>query len=132
MANLPLTALTSLFIVMLMFATTAAVGIARKRHDIRAPAMTGHPDFERAYRVQMNTLEWVVMVLPCLWIAAAFVGDGVAAVFGAVWIGARAWYAVAYRRDPASRGAGFLVAALAFGALGLIAGFGVLRTLLGG
>ncbi len=132
MASLPLTALTTLFMVMLIFATAAAVGIARKRHDIRAPSVTGHPDFERAYRVQMNTLEWVVMVLPCLWIAAAFVGDGVAAVLGVLWIGARAWYAVAYRRDPSSRGAGFLVAALAFGVLGLVAGFDVLRALLGG
>jgi glutathione S-transferase len=131
MTDLPFTTLTTLFIVLLLFGVAAAVGVARKRHDIRAPAVTGHPDFERAYRVQMNTLEWAVMVLPCLWIAAAFVGDGVAAVCGTVWICARVWYAVAYRRDPGSRGAGFLLAALAFGTLGLIAGFGVLRALLG-
>ncbi|AUN94902.1 MAPEG family protein [Pseudazoarcus pumilus] len=132
MANLPLTALTTLFIVLLLFGVAAAVGVARKRHDIRAPAMTGHPEFERACRVQTNTIEWTLMVLPCLWIAAAFVGDGIAAVCGSVWIGARVWYAVAYRRDPDSRGTPFLLAALAFGALGLIAGFGVMRALLGG
>jgi hypothetical protein len=33
------------------------VGILRGRHNIRAPAASGHPLFERAYRVQLNTLE---------------------------------------------------------------------------
>ena len=39
-----------------------------------APAMTGHPDFERAVRIQANTLEFMVIFLPSLWLAALYFG----------------------------------------------------------
>ena len=128
----PLTAAVTLLIVLILFGTAARVGLARKRHGIIAPTTTGHPAFERAYRVQMNTLEWAVMTLPCLWLAAAFASEAVAAGLGLMWCAGRVWYALAYLRDPGSRGAGFLLAALAFGALGVMAAFGVGRALLGG
>ena len=121
----PLTAGMTLLIVLLMFATAFNVGKGRRRFGVKAPAVTGHPLFERAYRIQMNTLEWAVMTLPCLWICAAFVSDAVAAVLGGVWLTGRVWYALAYQRDPGKRGAGFMLAALAFGALGLAAAGGV-------
>ena len=131
LASLPLTAGVTLLIVLLMFAICFAVGKARHTFGVKAPAVTGHPVFERLYRVQMNTLEWAAMTLPCLWLCAAYVGDGVAALLGGVWLAGRAWYAVGYARDPALRARGFTVAALALGALGLAAGGGVLRQLLG-
>lgn len=131
MADLPYSAATTLLVVLLMFATAANVGLARKRHNVIAPAMSGHPMFERAYRIQMNTLEWAVMTLPCLWIAAAYASDAVAAGLGAVWCLGRIVYAFAYARDPAGRARGFTVGALAFGALGLVAGGGVIRHLIG-
>jgi glutathione S-transferase len=54
-------------------------GVMRDRHGIVAPAVTGHPDFERAYRVQMNTLEQLVPFLPMLWLFAILLnGDGLA------------------------------------------------------
>lgn len=130
MTELPMTAAVTLLVVLLMFWTAARVGVGRKRHGVKAPAVTGHPLFERAYRVQMNTLEWAVMTLPCLWLAAAHVGDGIAAALGLCWLVGRIWYALAYQRDPEGRGAGFLMAALAFGALGLVAGAGVALRLL--
>lgn len=130
MIDLPYSAAVTLLVVLLMFATAANVGTARKRYKVVAPATAGHPMFERAYRIQMNTLEWAVITLPCLWICAAFVGDGWAAGLGGVWLVGRGWYALAYQRDPASRGPGFLLAALAFGALGLAAGGGVMLRLL--
>jgi glutathione S-transferase len=40
-----------------------AVGAARGKHKIAAPAVTGNPDFERAYRVQMNTLEQLMYAI---------------------------------------------------------------------
>lgn len=121
----PLTAGMTLLIVLLMFATAFNVGKGRRRFGVKAPAVTGHPLFERAYRIQMNTLEWTVMTLPCLWICAAFVSDAVAAALGGIWLLGRVWYALAYQRDPGKRGAGFMLAALAFGALGLAAAGGV-------
>jgi glutathione S-transferase len=71
------------------------------------------------------------MTLPCLWICAAYVNDAVAAGLGGVWLAGRVGYAVAYAREPALRAKGFTVGALAFGALGLAAGGGVLWNLLG-
>ena len=127
----PLTAGVTLLIVLLLFGTAFAVGKGRHRYGIEAPAVSGHPAFERLYRVQMNTLEWAIMTLPCLWICAAYVNDGVAAGLGGVWLAGRVWYAVAYAREPAQRAKGFKVGALAFGALGLCAGGGVLWRLLG-
>lgn len=127
----PLTAGATLLIVLLMFGTSFAVGKGRHKYGIQAPAVTGHPVFERLYRVQMNTLEWAVMTLPCLWICAAYVSDGIAALLGGVWLVGRIWYAVGYARAPEKRAGGFTVGALAFGALGLAAGGGVLWRLLG-
>ena len=72
------------------------------------------------------------MTLPCLWIAAAYVHDGVAAALGGVWLVGRILYALGYAREARRRAAGFLVGALAFGALGLLAGGGVLWSLRGG
>ena len=40
------------------------VGLARSRYGVKAPATTGHPMFERAYRVQMNTTELIVAWWP--------------------------------------------------------------------
>ena len=127
----PLTAGVTLLIVLLMFATGFAVGKGRHKYGIKAPAVTGHPVFERLYRVQMNTLEWAVMTLPCLWICAAFAGDALAASLGGVWLLGRVWYALGYAKSPELRAKGFVVGALAFGALGLAAGGGVIWHLLG-
>ena len=57
--------------------------------------------------------------------------DAVAAGLGGVWLVGRVGYAVGYAREPALRAKGFTVGALAFGALGLAAGGGVLWNLLG-
>ncbi len=129
MAACPLASGVTLLIVLLMFATAALVGAARRSEGIRAPAVAGSEVFERAYRIQMNTLEWAVMLLPCLWIFAAYLSDAWAAALGGVWLAARIRYVIVYRRAPERRGSAFMVAALAFGALGLGAGFGVLRQL---
>lgn len=131
LSSSPLTAGVTLLIVLLMFGTCFAVGKGRHRYGVKAPSVTGHPTFERLYRVQMNTLEWAAMCLPCLWICAAYVSDGVAAGLGAVWLLGRVWYAIGYAKEPALRAPGFTLAALAFGALGLAAGGGVLWRVLG-
>jgi hypothetical protein len=51
-------------------------------------------------------------------------------MLGGVWLAGRVWYALAYARDPKTRGRGFLLSMLAFGALGLGGAWGVLRGLL--
>ena len=130
MTTLPLTALATLLICLLLFGTAANVGRARVRYGIKAPAVTGHEMFERAYRIQMNTLENSVLVMPTLWLYAGFMGDRGAAMLGAVWLVARIWYAIAYQADPMKRGGGFVLSMLAFGALGVGALWGVVQVLM--
>ena len=47
-----------------------AVGEARVKYAVKAPATSGNEHFERYFRVQQNTLELLVVFLPALWIAA--------------------------------------------------------------
>ena len=96
---------------------TIVTGIMRGRYKIQAPAITGHPMFERAYRVQMNTLEQTVMFLPAFLLAVQFGRDDIACVLGGVWLLARIGYIVTYLRNPASRGPAFVIAMLAFAGL---------------
>lgn len=107
---------------------TMNAGRARSRYGVKAPAVTGNEQFERAYRVQMNMLEQMAFFLPSLWLCAVLLSDTAAAAAGLVWVAGRAIYALAYLRDPASRGTGMMISFV--GALALFAGaaFGLLRT----
>ena len=130
MTSLPLASLVTLLVVLLMFATAANVGKARSRYGIKAPAVTGHEMFERAFRIQMNTLEGAVVLLPALWLYSGFIGDRGAGVMGAIWLVGRIWYAIAYQSDPAKRSGGFTLALLAFIGLWFGALWGVARLIL--
>ena len=130
MTAYPLTSLVTLLVLALLFLTAAHVGWARGRYGVKAPAVSGHEMFERALRIQMNTLENAVLMLPALWLYAALIGERGAAAIGGLWLLARMWYAVAYQRDPARRGGGFLLAMLAFAGLWCGAAWGALRLLL--
>ncbi len=129
MIELP--ALVTLLTVLLLFGTMFVTGKARGKYDIKAPAISGHPGFERAYRVQMNTIENTVMFLPVLWLAATHGFGGLwAGTAGIVWLIGRAWYGLAYLKDPANRGGGFIVSMLGWAALVVMAGIGVVRAMM--
>ena len=123
-------ALITLGVLLLLFAVAGVVGKARGKYKIAAPATTGHPEFERAFRVQMNTLENTVLFLPALWLFAAFVSGLWSAALGAVWLAARVWYAVAYLRDADKRGPAYGLSILVFGILALGAAWGVVTEFL--
>ncbi|MBE2259585.1 MAG: MAPEG family protein [Candidatus Accumulibacter sp.] len=116
---------------LLLFACAAYVGRCRMKFGIVAPATSGHPQFEIAYRIQMNTLENTVAFLPVLWVFALNLSSLWATVFGSGWLLARIWYALAYARDPKTRSGGFGLSMLCFGALGLGGAWGVVRGMLG-
>ncbi len=84
-------------------------GRSRGQHGIPAPAITGHPDFERHLRIQQNTIEQLIIFLPGLFLFAHFVSESWAAALGGVFIVGRALYAHAYAVDPARRGPGFML-----------------------
>jgi glutathione S-transferase len=117
MTAYPLTSLITLLVVLLMFITSVIVGKARVKYEIKAPAASGHEIFDRAYRVQMNTLEAAALMLPSLWIYAIFNGEIGAFVMGIIWLVGRAWYAQAYLADPVRRGMGFGIAFVALAGL---------------
>ncbi|HET7268240.1 MAG TPA: MAPEG family protein [Oleiagrimonas sp.] len=125
MIHLP--ALVILLTVILLFGVMVLTGRARMKYQIKAPATSGHPMFERAYRIQMNTLEHAVMFLPTLWLAAQYGNPSWAGVLGLVWIVGRVWYAFAYWREPARREMAFGLSMLAWGLLLLLAIYGVIR-----
>lgn len=122
--------LVVLLTVLLLFVVTVMTGRARGRYGVKAPATSGHPMFERAYRVQMNTLEQTVVFLPALWLAARWGNPAWAGILGLVWLLGRAWYVPAYMRDPASRGRPFVLALLALFLLIVLAVYGMVRLFL--
>ena len=108
-----LTAFVTLLAVLFYFFTSINVSRARSRTGIKVPATSGDPDFERAFRIQMNTLEWMPIVLPSLWLFAVYISDGIAAGIGAVWIIGRIVYFIGYSQAAAKRGPGFAIQAFA-------------------
>lgn len=88
------------------------VGKAREKYGVKAPATSGNEHFERALRVQMNTLEQLVCFLPALFLAGAYWPQPYVAALGVVYLVGRALYQRAYVADPAKRGLGFMLTIL--------------------
>jgi glutathione S-transferase len=109
---------------------TCNAAMARARYKVKAPAVTGNENFERAYRVQMNTLEQLAFFLPSMWLYAITLTDVGAAVGGLIWVIGRLIYAFSYIKDPASRSTGFGIAFVAAVGLFLGAAYGVIRAMI--
>ena len=110
--------LVTLLLVIQYLIFTMMVGAARSKSGIKAPAVTGDEQFERAYRVQMNTLEQLVMTLPALWLSGLYFEPFVAALLGLTFFLGRVLYRMGYMKNPETRGAGFGIGLL--GTVGLI------------
>ena len=118
---------------LIQFAVFAAlVGKARGTYGVKAPAVSGNEMFERYYRVQMNTLEVLVLFVPGLWLAAGHLDDQWIVLLGAVYLIGRVVYFRAYVADPAKRGPGFSMSLVPSTIL-IVAGLvGAVRELLAG
>jgi len=118
------TALVTLLAIVLYFYTGLLVAKARAKFGVVAPATTGQPDFERVFRVQQNTLEWMPIFLPLLWFFVLYVNDWGAALLGLVWLVGRVLYIRGYAAAADQRHQGFALQAFACGALliGTLAG----------
>jgi uncharacterized membrane protein YecN with MAPEG domain len=108
-----LTTLVTLLAIAFYFFTIMNVSRSRSRTGVKVPAISGHPDFERAFRIQANTLEWMPIFLPALWLFAIYIGDAIAAGIGAVWIAGRIVYFIGYSKAAAKRGPGFMIQGIA-------------------
>ena len=107
------TALVTLLAVLVYLYSSILVSQARAKFGVKLPAISGHPDFERVFRAQMNTLEWLPIFLPSLWLFAIYISDGIAAVIGLVWVIGRILYVFGYAKSVKQRGPGFAVQATA-------------------
>jgi glutathione S-transferase len=119
------TALVTMIAVLFYFYTSARVARARYTYGVKLPAISGNEDFERVFRVQMNTLEWLPIFLPSLWLFAIYISDWIAALIGLFWIVGRIVYMIGYTKSVPQRGPGFGIQASAaivlwFGATGMI------------
>jgi glutathione S-transferase len=121
-----LTSLITCLSLLVFFVLSGLVGRARGKYNIEAPATTGHPLFERAFRVHYNTMEGLAWYLPSLWLFSFYVSDRWAAALGVVWIIGRVIYARGYLADPKKRGTGVIVSLAASSVLLLGALIGVL------
>jgi uncharacterized MAPEG superfamily protein len=89
-----------------------AVGKARETYKVPAPATTGNEVFERYFRVQMNTLELLVILVPSILLFGQYFGAYLAAALGVVYLIGRFVYFSSYVKEPKSRSLGYGVSVL--------------------
>jgi len=114
-----LAAVDTIIAVLVAMAMGGRVGYMRGKYKIEAPAVVGHPAFERAYRTHLNTVENLVLFIPLVWIASVFYGGQIPFYLGLLWVVGRVIYAIGYAQtNTQMRGPGFGLSALAL--IGLI------------
>jgi glutathione S-transferase len=106
-------AIVTCIVLLQTFLFAIQVGQQRVKHNVKAPAVTGPEEFERAFRVHENTVEQLVIFIPALWVFANYVRADVAAGLGLLFVIGRQVYRHSYMRDPDARSAGFGIGALA-------------------
>ncbi len=94
------------------FIITLNVGRTRSKYKVMPPATTGDPNFERALRVQQNTLEQMVFFLPLLWLFCFYIDPIWGSGIGALWIVGRILYALGYYQAAEKRMIGFAISSL--------------------
>ncbi len=116
-------ALVTLLAAAVYFWMATQVARTRVKVGILAPVMTGDARLERTIRAHLNTLEWLPIFLPSLWLFAIYWNGSVAAGLGLVWIVGRIVYFVGYVSDARKRFPGFFIQSIA-AALLLLGAFG--------
>jgi glutathione S-transferase len=102
-------AMATLLLLLQYMAFTMTAGLARGKGGVSAPAVTGDEMFERALRVQINTLEQLAVTLPALWISGYYFNPEVAAILGLTFFLGRLLYRMGYMKDPAKRAPGMII-----------------------
>ena len=122
--TMPVTLATAVVTILTVFFcawTGINVGRMRGKYNVKAPVMTGPLEFESSVRVQMNTLEWVVVFLPLLWLATIYFSPSMTMVYlswlppvlGLIWVIGRVLYMSGYMAAPEKRSTGFLISLIA-------------------
>jgi glutathione S-transferase len=112
-------AVVTLLAGLVCFGMALAVARAHSRTGILAPAMTGDAYLERSIRAHVNTLEWMPIFLPALWLFAVYWSPMWGSILGSVWIVGRILYFAGYVAAPQKRYPGFFIQSMAVFALSL-------------
>ncbi len=91
---------------------TMRVGITRGKFKVDAPACKGDETWERLFRVQQNTMEQLLVMIPATFAFAYYLSGLWALVVGAIFIIGRFLYSAEYLKDPKSRAPGMTVTLL--------------------
>lgn len=118
-------AVVTLLCSLMIFGMALTVARTHKKTGILAPTMTGDPLLERAIRAHSNSVEWLPIFLPSMWLFAIYWSPIWAAALGLLWLVGRIAYFVGYPSAPLNRYPGFFIQSIAafallFGALGRI------------
>ena len=102
---------------------TLRVGITRGKFNIDAPACKGDETWERMFRVQQNTMEQLVIMIPATFAFAYYVSGIWSLAVGGAFIIGRFLYSAEYLKDPKTRAPGMSLTlaanvVLVLGALG--------------
>ena len=125
-----LVALVTLLMAAQLIYFSLKVGMARGKYDIQAPATSGHEIFDRTYRVHINSVEQLLIVLPAMWVCGYYFNAKLAAALGLAYLIGRFIYGVRYVADPSSRSAGMGIGFLAYIVMILAGLWGVIGRLL--
>jgi uncharacterized membrane protein YecN with MAPEG domain len=106
------------------------VGMARGKYNIEAPACDGHETWNRLFRIQQNTMEQLIVLIPASYAFAYYLSEVWVVVPGAVFIIGRILYSAEYQKDPKTRTPGMVLTLLANVVLILGALFGLLKGML--
>lgn len=130
METMTLTAAITIALLIEYFVFTMLVGVARKKTGVKAPAITGDSFFEATLRIQQNTLEQLIYVIPSLWICSYFFHELFAFIAASIFFLGRIIFCIGYRKAPEKRAIGFIMGWL--GSIALILGgcWGVILNLL--
>ena len=107
-----------------------AVGRARGRHGVPAPAVSGDEVFERFHRAHQNTLEQLMVFIPAIFACGYYASDLLGVACGVGFLIGRAWYFRCYIVDPETRGTGMSITMLSSVILIIAAIIGAMRTIL--
>lgn len=124
-------AIITLVVGLVCFGMALTVARAHSKTGILAPAMTGDAYLERCIRAHTNTLEWMPIFLPAMWLFAVYWSPMWASTLGGVWIVGRILYFLGYVAAPQKRFPGFFIQSMAVFVL-LLGAFGRLVYLMVG
>ena len=105
-------------------------GGTRSKYGVAAPATTGHPEWERLYRVHINTLEQLIVFIPAIYGFAHYVSESLAAGIGVMFVIGRIVYFFGYRAAADKRALGAIMSAPPSYVLLIGAIIGLVRTLI--